>query len=341
MPAGENRHVLCEYRQTMKDLPICILAFHDCMAMEVFALYDTIRLANRVAGALPGTYPLLDVRVIGLAGSSVVASGGLRIGVERPPKKMKILLVPGVDLCNPAAASQANPALARETEFIARTFQKGTEVASVCAGAFLLGDAGLLDDRRVTTAWILASLLGRRFPRAQVEPDNLLIEDGGVTTSAAYSAALNLSIHLVRRWMGAAVATALARTTLVDATRTSQAPYMDARVPAGDPHGFAHHVDTWLSRRIAEPIDVGQMAQAFKVSERTLLRRFRSELQSTPLARLQVLRIELAKKWLASTAMPVADIVQKVGYSDASSFGRLFRREVSLTPAEYRGRFRS
>ena len=80
----------------MKDSPICILAFHDCMGMEVFALHDTIRLANRVAGVLPGTHPLLDVRVIGLAGSSVVASGGLRIGVERPPKKMKILLVPDI-----------------------------------------------------------------------------------------------------------------------------------------------------------------------------------------------------------------------------------------------------
>jgi transcriptional regulator GlxA family with amidase domain len=326
----------------MKPKRIAILAYNGCMGMEVFGLSDTLLLANRVAAALDAAAPpLFDVSVTSLGGKEVTAAGGIRIGTRRPVARPDLLVVPGMELAGRHACTAPLDALAPEVACLAKAFARGTPVAAVCVGAFLLGEAGLLDGRRATTSWLFAPDLARRFPAAMVDPAAMLVEDGGVTTTGSFSAAFDLAMQLVRQNASARVHRAVARMGLLDGARSSQAPFIDTRMLARPEGTFAAGVRAWLDQRLAAPYDLKRIAAAFHVSDRTLLRRMKDETGQTPLAYLQQARVGKAKLLLESTSLSVAQVTERVGYADAATFGALFKRQVGQSPAEYRRRFRA
>jgi len=321
---------------------ISVLAYDGCMGMEVFGLCDTLLLANRVAQAVePGAAPLFAVSVISLAGTGVVAAGGLRIGTRRAPRTPPgLLVVPGMELSDRAACLKPLAHLAPEVAYIAKSFAKGTPVAALCVGAFILGEAGLLDGRRATTSWLFASDLARRFPDADVDSSAMLLEDGGVATTGSFSATFDLALHLIRQVASPKVLRAVSRMGLLD-ERRSQAAFIDPRMLARPPGTFGASVAAWLEQRLADPYDLDALAQAFHVSARTLLRRFKTEIGHSPLAHLQQARIGKAKLLLESSGHSVAQVTEAVGYGDVATFGVLFKRIVGHSPAEYRRRFRT
>jgi transcriptional regulator GlxA family with amidase domain len=319
---------------------ISLLAFEGCMGMEIFGLCDTLLLANRVAHALDGGPAPFEVTVISLAGGEVQAAGALRIGTRRAPRRAAdLLVVPGMDVSDRAACLKPLTRLAPEVAYIRKSFAKGIPVAATCVAAFMLGEAGLLDARRATTSWMFAPDLARRFPHALVDAAAMLVEDGGVTTTGAYSAAFDLAMHLIGRHASARVRRAVARMGLIDDSRRSQAPFIDARMLARPPGGFAAQVSAWMAQRLAEPYDLNRLAAAFHVSPRTLLRRFKEQAGQSPLAHLQQARIGKANLLLESGRASVAQVTEAVGYGDVATFGVLFKREVGQSPAEYRRRF--
>lgn len=326
----------------MTTFRISILAFDGCMGMEIFGLCDTLLLANRVAHALDGAAAPFEVTVLSVKGGDVLAAGGLRIGTRRSPRRAPdLLVVPGMDVSDRAACLKPLTRLAPEVAAIGKAFAQGVPVAATCVGAFILGEAGLLDARRATTSWMFAADLARRFPKADVDPSAMLVEDGGVTTTGAFSATLDLAMHLIGRHAGARVQRAVARMGMIDASRSSQAPFVDTRMlqrPAGS---FATQVMAWMEQRLAEPYDLNRTAAAFHVSDRTLLRRFKEQAGCSPLAHLQQARIGKAKLLLESGTGSVAQVTEAVGYADVATFGVLFKREVGQSPAEYRRRFRA
>jgi len=327
---------------TMTTHAISLLAYPGCMGMEIFALCDTLLLANRVAQAIePGSQPLFAVNIISLAGGQIAAAGGLSIGSARAPRRVRgLLAVPGMDLGDRGACLLAQRQLAPEVAYIARAFQRGTPVAAICVGAFLLGEAGLLDGRRVTTSWLFAAELAQRFPAARVDPAALLQDDGGVTTTGSFSAAFDLALHLIGVRASARVRRAVGRMALLD-HRTSQGPWIDTRLLPAPPASFAASVARWLDQRLAEPYDLDTLAAAFHVSSRTLLRRFKEATGHAPLAHLQQARIGKAKQLLEAGTRSVAQVTEAVGYNDVATFGALFKRHVGQTPAAYRRRFRT
>lgn len=330
----------------MKTTRIAVLAYDGCMGMEVFGLCDTLLVANRVAQALDehdrAGVPLFEVALISVAGADVIAAGGLRIGTRRAARKAPdLLVVPGMELSARANCLQPLTRLAPEVAFIARAFAKGTPVAAVCVGAFLLGQAGLLDGRRATTSWLFAAELAQRFPGADVQPSALLVEDGGVTTTGSLSATFDLAMALVRKAASAKVSRAVARLALLDERRASQAPYIDSRMLAAPSGTFGASVAAWMEQRLAQPYDLTSMAAAFHVSARTLLRRFKAETGASPLSHLQQARIGKAKLLLESSRHSVAQVTERVGYGDVATFGTLFKRIVGQSPAEYRRRFQA
>ncbi|WP_181373012.1 GlxA family transcriptional regulator [Massilia glaciei] len=321
---------------------IAVLAYDGCMGMEVLGICDTLLLANRVALAIngPGSEPVFAVSVVSLGGGNVVAAGGITIGTRRPPRSPGLLVVPGMDLSDRAACLKPLSHLGAQTAYIAKTFAKGTPVAAICVGAFMLGEAGLLDGRRATTSWMFAAQLAQRFPLARIDPAAILLEDAGVSTTGSFSAAFDLAMLLIRQTAGAKVARAVGRMGLLEAGRASQAAYVDSRMLDKPDAGFAVNVHAWLAHRMDEPYDLARMASAFHVSPRTLLRRVKAETGHSPLAYLQTARIDKAKLLLESTGLALAQVTEKVGYTDVATFGSLFKRLVGQTPAEYRRRFR-
>lgn len=323
----------------MKHLRVAVLGYSGCMPTQLFGIADVLRIASDIDGRM-GSKRGVDLKVdlIGLPGQKIVVAGGLSLPLKRPTGQYDLLIVPGLETRQQQDWTAKLAPLAREVEFIRRRFARGTTVASVCVGAFLLGEAGLLDGRRVTTAWFFADVLAARYPEAILDPDAILREDGAVITTAAVSSAFDLVIHLVKRHLGADVASATAAVALLPSERVSQSPYVDVGLLERELPTFSQNLVQWFKARLADAFDLEAVAQAFHVSGRTLIRRVKAETGKSPLTLLQEARVEEARRLLKSRDWPIVRIVEAVGYSDVVSFSRLFTRLVGETPAKFRRR---
>ena len=316
-----------------------VLAYEGCLAAEIFVFTDLLVIANRVAdGASADPF---EVSVIAASGTPVVAAGGFSLGVQEGHHDIDHLVVPGFDLVPSEDPTTRLSLWDREIELIRACEARGVRVSSVCVGAYLLGEAGLLDGRRCTTSWLYGADLASRYPGATVRTDSLIVQDDGVTTTAAFTAALDLATALVREHLGDNIARTTARITLAPENRTSQSPYIvDSMLPVNHTQ-FADDVGSWLVERMAEPYDLDLLSDAFHLSTRTMLRKFKDETGESPRSYLQRARIRKAKRLLESTDWSLGKILGHIGYQDPGTFRRLFTDRVGISPADYRKRFRN
>jgi transcriptional regulator GlxA family with amidase domain len=318
-----------------------VLAYDGCLGTEVFGIVDLLLFANRIAAAVGGVHDdLFRVTVAARKASDVITAGGVALRAVRWHCGFDALVVPGFELRSPhidRALEQWRPEIA----YIASVAARGIPVASVCVGAFLLGEAGLLDGRRATTSWLFAEQLQRRYPRATIDADLMIACDGTVTTTAAFSAVHDLALRIIQTHAGDDLARHVARLSLVADNRNSQAPYVDDALLEPGAGTFAQRVKRWLAERLAQPYDLAALARAFQVSTRTMLRRFGNETGQSPLDFLQQARVDAAKRLLESPDHTVTSAMEHVGYTDLASFRRLFTTRVGMTPAAYRRQFRT
>ncbi len=316
-----------------------VLAYEGCLAAEIFVFTDLLLIANRVADGAPADP--FEVSVIAGSGTPVVAAGGFSLGVQEGHHDIDHLVVPGFDLVPSEDPATRLSLWDREIEFIRACEARGVRVSSVCVGAYLLGEAGLLDGRRCTTSWLYGADLASRYPGATVRTDSLIVQDDGVTTTAAFTAALDLATALVREHLGDKIARTTTRITLAPENRTSQSPYIvDSMLPVKHTQ-FADDVGSWLVERMAAPYDLDLLSDAFHLSTRTMLRKFKDETGESPRSYLQRARIRKAKRLLESTDWSLGKILGHIGYQDPGTFRRLFTDRVGISPADYRKRFRN
>ena len=224
-------------------------------------------------------------------------------------------------------------------EALVAAHEAGARIVSLCTGAFVLAAAGLLDGRRATTHWEHAPLLARRYPRVQVDPDVLYVDEGSVLTSAGKAAAMDLCLHLVRTDFGAAAANAVARTLVVPPHRDGgQAQFVASpRLrPTADPIGG---LLDWCRERLAEPLSVADLARHAGLSTRQLTRRFVSVTGQPPQQWLHAERIRVAQELLETSDATIDVIADRSGMGTATTLRRHFRAAVGVTPTAYRNTF--
>ncbi|HEY0333504.1 MAG TPA: helix-turn-helix domain-containing protein [Stenotrophomonas sp.] len=318
---------------------IAILAYDGCMGAEVLGLSDVLLVANRIqAYRSPDEEPPFSVSIVGACEGSVRLAGGARLSVEAP-LSYDLLVVPAFDFGIDTPMEQTLAGLQAEKALISEA-ARHRALASICTGSLLLAEAGVLDGRRATTAWAFADQMALRYPKVEVVRDALLVRDGCIVTSGAFTAFGDLALQLIRDRAGASLARAVGRFSLIDGGRDSQAPYLDRRLAAKRHDSFSRSVAEWFEPRLAERYNLGDLAKAFHLSSRTLLRRFNAETGRTPLEMLQDQRVERARRLLEGTSLSVAQIAGQVGYLDVATFSRLFARRTQLTPAAFRRKFR-
>lgn len=319
---------------------VAILAYDGCLATEVYGLSDLLLMANRVLDARGADEQPFLVSVVSPAAGTIRPASGPPLATSRL-RDVDQLVVPGFEAVPGQELDRMLDGLRREAAFVRRFASRGVPVASVCVGAFLLGQAGLLDGRAATTGWLFSEPLAERNPRATVRRDEVLVHDGPVTTAGAFSAVFDLALHLIRQHCGEDVARATARIALVADNRTSQAPHVDEALRTMRREPFSDAVRQHLRERLADPYDLTALARAHAVSTRTLLRRFAAETGESPLAFLQRIRIDAAKRLLEAPGARVAEVMERVGYLDPAAFRKLFVRHTGMTPAAYRRQFAS
>ncbi|MBY6160181.1 helix-turn-helix domain-containing protein [Mameliella alba] len=219
--------------------------------------------------------------------------------------------------------------------------KSGTVMASVCSGAFLLGQTGLLDGRRVTTHWRHAAGFRQRHPKAIVETDRLLVDLGDIVTAGGVMAWTDLSLHLIQRFGARQLMLDVARMFVLDPPEREQSYYATFLPNTKHSDDRIATVQARLQENPGGAHTVATLAQAAVMSERSFLRRFKEATGLTPVAYLQFLRVESARSRLELTRDSFERISWDLGYSDTAAIRRVFRRIVGLTPSEYRRRFGS
>lgn len=237
----------------------------------------------------------------------------------------------------PVAAEVARPIASALRQLHAA----GTTLASVCVGAFIMGETGLLDGRSATTHWGAADAFRSRFPKVNLEIDRLVIDDGDIMTAGGMMAWTELGLKLVDRYLGTTAMMNTVGTLLIDPPGREQR-YYSSFVPILN-HGDAAvlAVQHWLHADFADSISLTGMANQAGLEERTFLRRFRKATHMTATEYLRRFRVHKAREMLQFGADAVEAIAWAVGYSDTSAFRKVFLQTVGLSPSEYRRRFRA
>jgi transcriptional regulator GlxA family with amidase domain len=244
------------------------------------------------------------------------------------------VIVPGVDdLDRPVPA-----ALLRA---IRRAVDRGARVASICSGAFLLAATGALDGLRATTHWLGAAELARRHPAITVDAGVLYVDNGRVLTSAGAAAGLDLCLYLVRRDLGAQVAAAVARAAVMPLERAGgQSQFIVHEPPAADGTSVEPLL-AWLEQHLDRELSLPAIARRAAMSTRTLSRRFREQVGTTPALWVTRARIRRAQHLLEATPLSVEQVATEAGFGSATVLREHFGRIVGTSPLAYRRSFQS
>jgi transcriptional regulator GlxA family with amidase domain len=287
-----------------------------------------------------GNRPLYEVLTCSLDGGPVRTNADFSIAVRHGAEVLATadtLIVPACDVDGPDYAQGRLPAAVAEA--FAR-IRPETRLVSICTGSYILAAAGVLDGLPATTHWKEAARFQQTFPRVQVDPDVLFIDNGSVLTSAGVAAGIDLCLHLVRRDHGSEIANHVARLSVVPPWRDGgQAQFIEQPIPETSTAGTAATRE-WAMQRLDEPLPLSELASHARMSVRTFTRKFRDEAGVSPGTWITQQRVELARRLLETTDLPVDTIARRSGLGTAASLRQHFQNAIGVSPAAYRRTFR-
>ncbi|MEV6983652.1 GlxA family transcriptional regulator [Sphaerisporangium sp. NPDC051017] len=317
----------------MRTHSILVILFDGVQPLDVAGPLDVFSAAARFTGS--ASTPPYVVRTASLGGETVRSAGGLRLApdldladVEDPD----LLLVPG----GPGVGDVDN----RLVTWLRERAPNVKRVVSVCTGAYLLAEAGLLDGRRATTHWASCDYLASNYPQIQIDPSPIFVRDGSISTSAGVTAGVDLAMALVEEDFGRAVAHEIARLLVVFLRRPgNQAQFsvpLSAQIARSDP---LREVQYWAVANLASDLSVPAIAQRAGLSTRQFARAFAEQVGMTPGRYVDLIRLEAAQRMLTDTRDGVIRIARRCGYGTPEAMRRAFMRELGVSPTEYRRTF--
>lgn len=320
-------------------MKVAILAPYNTMATTIFGPMDVFNQAGRLWNRLTNSpqTPFFDVTVVSADGQPIRSVNNIHIqphcGIED---------IQQTDLIIISSATYIDEILDKTPElvpWIRHHYDQGAHVASICTGAFLLAETGLLDGKSATLHWGFADTFRKRYPQVELRQDRMFIDHGRLYCSAGVSAGLDLSLYLVEKFCGQQAAVESAKTMVLDMGRMLQSPYEHLSFPKDHGDRLVVKAQEWIEQHQSDPIDYERLAQELRMSRRSLERRFKKSVGVTPLGYLQTLRVERAKQLLEEGTRTFSEITYHVGYEDIPFFRKVFVRLTGLRPNEYQRRF--
>lgn len=324
---------------------VAILALPEASASVIYGMYDLFRSAGRDWGlattGTPGPELFRPVVVAAQRGALAVANG-IAVVAEASLDEIgapEIVCVPEVV---PTPHAPLDGRFQTEIAWLRRCHAQGAIIASACSGALLLAEAGLLDGEEATTHWAFCDLLRERHPAVKLRPQRALVTAGAgqrLVMAGAGVSWFDMALYLIARIAGVETAMQTARVNLIDWHAVGQQPFAHLAHSRKVDDALVAECQAWIAEHYNEAAPVAELARRSGLPERTFNRRFQQATGLAPLEYVQTLRLEEAKHMLETGAEAVEAIANAVGYQDAGFFGRLFKRRVGLTPAQYRRRF--
>ena len=284
--------------------------------------------------------PAYTVELVAARRGPVVCSSGLELLVRRSFADVRggidtLLVAGGIGFVHELGERAA-------VAWIRRMAPRVRRLGSVCTGAFLLAEAGLLDGRRATTHWRRCGELAERYPRVTVDPDPIFVRDRRIYTSAGVTAGMDLALALVEEDQGHEVALAVARELVMFVKRPGgQSQFSVPLTAQATAHQPIRELQVWISEHPAADLSVGALARRAAMSPRNFARVFTREVGVTPARFVERTRVEAARQRLEESSLGVDAIADECGFGGAEIMRRTFLRTVRVNPADYRHRFRT
>ncbi|HXD59599.1 MAG TPA: helix-turn-helix domain-containing protein [Thermoleophilaceae bacterium] len=311
---------------------VSVIATPDAMVTPVTGFFELL-----------DSLAAFEVEIVAESAGPIEGASGLSIAAHRAVSEVArtdVVIVPSME---PGDGDWVAGRYPRLVSWMRRMHAGGATVCAACTGALLVAETGLLDGHDVTVHWICESQFRRRHPEITLRMDEVLVvsgEGGRLVTSGVATAWHDMVLYLIARYAGPATAQDVARFQLMNWHRDGQAAFQVFDPP--DDHGDAAILaaQRWLAEHHAVASPVDEMVRRSGLPQRTFKRRFKSATDCTPIAYVQRVRVERAKRLLETSSEPIEEISWAVGYEDPASFRRLFKRITGLTPGAYRQRFR-
>jgi AraC family transcriptional regulator, transcriptional activator FtrA len=314
---------------------VVALALPGLITFDLSCLVQIFGRVPDLDGAAPRRY---DFAVCGPGSRTVPTSDGFDLAVSHDLNALvdaDTVAVPGY------AGAWSSPPPRQAVTALRAAADRGARVLSICVGAFALGYAGLLDERRATTHWAAIDRLADQFPAATVVPDVLYVDEGDVLTSAGLASGLDLALHVVRADHGAQAAADLARWNVVAPHRDgAQAQFIDTAVSDTSTTSLAETC-AWTLRHLNQPLTLADLAARAAMSERSLLRRFHDEIGTSPKQWLLRARVDYARRLLETTDLPMDAVARQTGFPSPAALRHHFGATLGTTPTSYRQAFRT
>jgi transcriptional regulator GlxA family with amidase domain len=285
-----------------------------------------------------GRDPLFSVQLVGLTKEVRVTEGLFTIHVDavlKDAEKPDVIIVPAI-------SGNLDTALRLNQEFvpwIIHHYKQGSEVASLCLGAFLLAATGLLNGKSCSTHWLFANEFRERYPEVELTDDKIVTEQSGIYTSGGATSYWNLLLYLVEKYTNRELAILASKFFVLDIDRNSQSPFsiFKGQKIHNDPEIV--RVQEYIESNFQDKITVDELCDKFGIARRTFERRFKKATNNTVLEYWQRVKIEAAKRQLEMSRKTVGEVMYEVGYNDTKAFRDIFKKVTSMSPVDYRNKY--
>jgi transcriptional regulator GlxA family with amidase domain len=311
---------------------VVIVAFDDAQSLDISGPAEAFSIATRF---FKGDYA---IELVTPDGKPARCTSGLSLNADRSIDEVSgaidTLVIAG------GVGTDAVVADERVIAWVRDAAKRARRVASVCTGAFVLAEAGLLDDRRATTHWADCARLAERYPPVAVESDPIYVRDGNVSTSAGVTAGMDLALALIEEDHGPEVALRTARALVLFVRRPGGQSQFSAQLTAGPARREPlRDVQAHIAEHPGADLSVPALAARAYMSERNFARAFRAETGMTPATYVEASRVERARRELETTDLPVQAVAARCGFGTVETMRRAFGRRLGVNPAAYRDRF--
>ena len=319
---------------------VTILALRNAIATSVTGPFDVFGQTGVMWNFVNGM-PLdkrFEVEVVTVDGQPVKCLSNIFIQAHRSISEVQhpdLILI--ATIANIDKVIENNP---ETVDWLRLHHSRGTHLASVCTGAYLLAETGLLDGKTATTHWGFARDFQKRYPKISLRVERLITDEGNLFCSGGPSSGADLAFYLVKKYIGREISLKCSKVMAHDFARRSQSPYSVFQLQKNHGDETIMEVQKYFEENFSKPISNASVANKFAMSLRSFERRFKKATGDTPLTYLKRVRVETAKRLLETSSFSFSEITFQVGYEDCSSFRRVFIKNVGLRPKEYQQKFR-
>ena len=322
-------------------MKIYILGFDNGYISSIVGLMDIFRQAGSLlqdehSGSKEKK---IHVKLASVDGKPILCQNNIHLNVHCAVKDIQdadIFIITSIH-----NVENALPGNRKMIDWLKKQHRKGTILISICTGAFLLAETGLLNGKEATTHWSLAGIFQERYPAITIKPEKLIINHNNIYCAAGSGSATDLAYYLLENYLGHSLAARTAKFFLHDFRRVSQYAYTIYETKTDHNDTQINTVQKWINKNLHEPITISQLSDIACMTQRTFERRFKKAISDSPQVYIQRLKVERAKQQLETTDLSFEEIAYNLGYKNSGSFRKIFMKWVALLPSEYKVRFQS